>query len=109
MEKQVINILSQQDKNNKLITIQKLKKWKELKISQLKNQIKSNQISSDDLAFSAYLKVQGYPLIKFNHNKSKSKFMFEIGTENAHELKMSFINSDFLSYYNELRNLKKLI
>ncbi len=74
-----------------------------------KNQIKSNQIRSDDLAFSAFLKIKGYRLIKCDQNKSKSEFTFEIGEENAQTLKMSFINSDFLSYYNELRNLKKLI
>ena len=66
-------------------------------------------MKSDDLAFSAFLKMKGYQLIKCNQNKSKSEFTFEIGEKDAQELKMSFINSEFLSYYNELRNLKKLI
>jgi hypothetical protein len=78
-------------------------------MTQNKDQTKPNQITSDDLAFSAYLKMKGYELIKCNHKKSKSTFIFKIGEEDAQELKMSFINSDFLSYYNELRNLKKLI
>jgi hypothetical protein len=74
-----------------------------------KNQIQSNQIKTDDLAFSAFLKMKGYPIIKYYQNRSKSEFSFDIGEEDAQKLKMSFINSDFLSYYNELRNLKKLI
>ena len=73
------------------------------------HQIKQNQIISDDLAFSAFLRMKGYQLIKLDQNKSKSNFTFEIGNEDAHGLKMSFINSRFLTYYNELRNLKKLI
>ena len=78
-------------------------------MSQNTHKIKSNQILSDDLAFSAFLRLKGYQLIKLDQNKSKSSFTFEIGNENAHGLKMSFVNSSFLTYYNELRNLKKLI
>jgi hypothetical protein len=73
------------------------------------NEIKGNRITTDDLAFSAYLKMKGYHLIKSDQKKSKSTFVFEIGTEGANSLKVKFINSEFLSYYNELRNLKKLI
>jgi hypothetical protein len=78
-------------------------------MSQNTHQIKSNQILSDDLAFSAFLRLKGYQLIKFDQNKSKSSFTFDIANENARGLKMSFINSSFLTYYNKLRNLKKLI
>ncbi|OQX96054.1 hypothetical protein B6I21_02235 [candidate division KSB1 bacterium 4572_119] len=78
-------------------------------MSQNTNQIKSHQIISDDLAFSAFLRMKGYQLIKLDQKKMKSSFTFEIGKENAQELKMTFINSNFLTYYNELRNLKKLI
>jgi len=73
------------------------------------DEIKKNQITTDDLAFSAYLKMKGYHLIKSNQKKSKSTFIFEIGTEDVNSLKVEFINSEFLSFYNELRNLKKLI
>jgi len=73
------------------------------------DKIKNNQITTDDLAFSAYLKMKGYHLIKSNQKKSKSTFVFAIGTEDANSLKVQFINSEFLSFYNELRNLKKLI
>jgi hypothetical protein len=82
---------------------------KEVQISESKNQIQSNQIITDDIAFSAFLKMKGYQLIKYDQNKLKSRFTFAIGEEDAQKLKMSFVNSDFLSYYNELRNLKKLI
>lgn len=69
----------------------------------------SNQIITDDLAFSAYLRMKGFHLIKSNQNKSKSTFVFDIGTEDANALKVQFVNSEFLSFYNELRNMKKLI
>jgi hypothetical protein len=70
---------------------------------------KRNQITTDDLAFSAYLRMKGYHLIKSDQKKSKSTFVFDIGTTDPNPLKVQFINSEFLSYYNELRNLKKLI
>ena len=67
------------------------------------------QITTDDLAFSAYLKMKGYQLIKSAQKKSKSIFTFENGADDVNQLKLKFINSEFLNYYNELRNLKKLI
>jgi len=73
------------------------------------NQIKENHITTDDLAFSAYLRLQGYHLIKSENNKIKKSFVFDIGSEETSKLKMDFINSKFLTYYNELRNLKKLL
>ena len=73
------------------------------------NQIKNNQITTDDLAFSAYLKMKGYQIIKLNQNKSKSSFTFAVDGEDAKCLKMEFVNSEFLKYYNEFRNLKKLL
>jgi hypothetical protein len=72
------------------------------------NDIKVNHISTDDLAFSAYLRMKGHQLIKSDQRKSKNTFVFAIGTEDANSLKVEFINSEFLSFYNELRNLKKL-
>jgi len=73
------------------------------------NQIKQNQITTDDLAFSAYLRLQGYDLIKSNNNKIKKSFVFNLGSDDSSNLKLDFINSKFLTYYNELRNLKKLL
>jgi len=73
------------------------------------DEIKNHQITTDDLAFSAYLKMKGYHLIKSNQKRSKSTFSFDIGTEEPNPLKVEFVNSKFLSFYNELRNLKKLI
>ena len=72
------------------------------------NEIKNNHITTDDLALSAYLKMKGCHLIKSDQKKSKSTFIFDIGAEDANSLKVEFINSEFLSFYNELRNLKKL-
>ena len=69
----------------------------------------SNHITTDDLAFSAYLKMKGHQLIKSDQRKTKSFFVFEVGDLDANQMKVEFINSKFLSFYNELRNLKKLI
>lgn len=73
------------------------------------NQIKKNHISTDDLAFSAYLKLQGHSLIKSKGSNSKMSFVFDIGSAQIDDLKLKFINSEYLNYYNELRNLKKLL
>jgi hypothetical protein len=83
-------------------------------MEKLQNQIGSDesgnhQIITDDLAFSAYLRMKGYHLIRSDKRKSKSIFVFAIGSADANELKVEFINSEFLSFYNELRSLKKLI
>ena len=72
-------------------------------------EITENRIVTDDLALSAYLKMKGYHLIRSDQKKSKSTFVFAIGAGNANSLKVEFVNSEFLSFYNELRNLKKLI
>ena len=69
----------------------------------------ANHITTDDLAFSAFLKMKGYRLIKSNNLKSKRFFIFEINRQDLQKLQMEFINSEFLKFYNELRNLKKLI
>lgn len=73
------------------------------------DQIGNHRITTDDLAFSAYLRMKGHHLIKSDQGKSKSIFVFDIGDSDAGALKVEFINSQFLSYYNELRNMKKLI
>lgn len=71
--------------------------------------ITPNQLTTDDISFSAWLKMKGYPLIKIDQNSRKSLFHFNLNGKDAGTLKMEFINSDFITYYNELRNLKKLI
>jgi len=72
------------------------------------DKIKNDHITTDDLAFSAYLKMKGYQLIKSDQKKSKSTFTFEVNG-NIDQLKVEFINSQFVQFYNELRNLKKMI
>ena len=72
------------------------------------NEIKDNQITTDDLAFSAYLRMKGYRLIKSDQKRSKVYFTFEIDG-NIDQLKVEFINSEIIQFYNELRNLKKVI
>lgn len=71
--------------------------------------ITPNRITTDDISFSAWLRMRGYPLININHSAKKSIFQFALNGKDADTLKMEFINSEFITYYNELRNLKKLI
>jgi hypothetical protein len=78
------------------------------------HQILTDHITTDDLAFSAFLKMRGHRLIKCDRNKSKTIFTFDATADDrdprdAEEIKVEFINGPFLQYYNELRNLKKII
>ena len=70
--------------------------------------ITTDHITTDDLAFSAYLKMKGYHLIKSDRKRSKTLFTFNVDRDIEH-LKVEFINSEFVQFYNELRNLKKMI
>ena len=67
-----------------------------------------DQITTDDLAFSAYLRIRGHRLIKSDQNGPRTHFTLEIDRSNE-ELKIEFINSQFIQFYNELRNLKKMV
>lgn len=69
----------------------------------------SHQIITDDLAFSAWLKMKGHRLIEHQQERSKSIFKFEVENDDAELLKVEFVNSEFLKFYNEVRNLKKII
>lgn len=73
------------------------------------NQKQSNRIRTDDLALSAYLRLKGYTLIRSETVRAKRFFIFDIDEEKAAEEKVAFIQSDLLKFYNELRNLKKLL
>ena len=68
----------------------------------------TNHITTDDLAFSAYLKMKGYHLIKSDRKRSKILFTFDVDRDIDY-LKVEFINSEFVRFYNELRNLKKMV
>jgi hypothetical protein len=75
-----------------------------------KTRIEGHHIRTDDLAFSAYLKMRGHRLIKLDHTGSKAHFTLEIdGDSDESRLKVEFINSEFVQFYNELRNLKKMV
>ena len=72
------------------------------------HQIIPNHITTDDLAFSAYLKLKGHHLIKCDQRKTKTVFTFNVNGD-GDRLKVEFINSEFVRFYNELRNLKKMV
>ncbi len=72
-----------------------------------------NEYRTDDLAFAAFLRVKGYQLnrvekIQPNRTDSKRAFHFELPKERLQELKLEFVNSDVLRFYNEILGLKKL-
>jgi hypothetical protein len=72
------------------------------------HQLTNHHITTDDLAFSAYLKMKGFRLIKCDQKESKTLFTFDLDGR-GDKLKVKFINSPFLQFYNELRNLKKML
>jgi hypothetical protein len=72
------------------------------------NHTTAHRITTDDLAFSAYLKMKDYRLIKSDRKRSKTIFTFDVD-DDSERLKVEFINSEFVRFYNELRNLKKMI
>gem|GEM_PF-2099424 len=59
-------------------------------------------------AFSAYLRLKGHRLITSDKRRSKVLFTFEV-EGNPDQLKVDFINSELIRFYNELRNLKKML
>ncbi len=68
---------------------------------------------TEDLAFAAFLKVKGYELLraeKVNPGDKRSKriFIFKVPKGEIDELRLNFVNSDFLKFYNEILSLKKL-
>ena len=72
-----------------------------------------NEYRTEDLAFAAFLRVQGYAVSrveKLNPTKANSKriFIFDVPKDTLQELKIKFVNSDILRFYNQLIGLKKL-
>ncbi|MBC8466020.1 hypothetical protein H8D57_03245 [bacterium] len=72
-----------------------------------------NEYGTEDLAFAAFLRVQGYAITrveKLNPNEQRSKrtFFFNVTKSQLQELKIKFINSDILRFYNQILGLKKL-
>ncbi len=68
-----------------------------------------NLLVTDDLAFSAYLKMKGFQLVESRRNRKNIQFVFDIDIEDQNQMKIEFINSEFINYYNEVRNLKKIV
>ena len=68
---------------------------------------------TEDLAFAAFLKVKGYELLKAEKvnpadKRSKRIFFFKVPNGEIDGLRLNFVNSDFLKFYNEILSLKKL-
>ena len=72
-----------------------------------------NQHQTEDLAFAAFLRVKGYPLIRVeklqpNRTDSKRAWVFALAPEELQTLKLTFVNSELLRFYHEIIGLKKL-
>ena len=72
-----------------------------------------NEYRTDDLAFAAFLRVRGYALSRVEklnptERNSKRAFYFDVPQEKLQELKLAFVNSDLLRFYNQILGLKKL-
>ena len=72
-----------------------------------------NKYRTEDLALAAFLRVKGYQLNrveKLNPTKQNSKraFYLDVPQERLQELKLEFVNSDILRFYNEILSLKKV-
>jgi len=72
-----------------------------------------NEYRTEDLAFAAFLRVKGFQLNRVertqpNRTDSKRAFYFEVPEAKLQELKLEFVNSDILRFYNEILGLKKL-
>ena len=72
-----------------------------------------NEYRTEDLAFAAFLRVQGYALSRVEklnptERNSKRTFYFDVPPDMLQELKLAFVNSDLLRFYNEIIGLKKL-
>jgi len=72
-----------------------------------------NEYRTDDLAFAAFLRVQGYALSRVEklnptERNSKRAFYFNVPETQLQELRLEFVNSDILRFYNEILGLKKL-
>ena len=72
-----------------------------------------NEYRTEDLAFAAFLRLKGFQLNRVkrtqpNRADSKRAFYFELPETQLQDLKLEFVNSDVLRFYNEILGLKKL-
>jgi len=72
-----------------------------------------NKYRTEDLAFAAFLRVKGYQLSRVEKltptkQNSKRAFYFDVPQERLQEMKLEFVNSDILRFYNQILGLKKL-
>ena len=71
------------------------------------------EFQTEDIALAAYLRVKGYKLNRAEklsraERNSKRMFYFHIPSEEVPEIKLAFVQSDYLRFYNELIALKRL-
>ena len=69
-----------------------------------------NKFTTSDIAHAAYLMLKGLKLLSATREiGGKFKFEFDDAKGNAKDLVMEYVTSDFSSFDNHLKNLKKLL
>jgi len=69
-----------------------------------------NTFNTSDLSLAAYLSMMGLKILKAEKDKNhKFNFIFEDPNLLAQTYAVSFLNSEFSKYDNQLRNLKKML
>lgn len=68
-----------------------------------------NTYTTSDIALAAYLRLKGLALLECSNEGPKFRFLFEDPDNQAQDLALEFINSDFRRYDDEMRSLKKVL
>lgn len=69
-----------------------------------------NTFHTSDLSLAAYLSMMGLKILKADKDQNnKFSFIFEDPNLLAQTYAVSFLNSEFSKYDNQLRNLKKML
>ena len=70
---------------------------------------KINEFSTNDLSFTAYLKMRGCKLISAKKLGTTYKFTLDIGERSAEKIKIEYVNSECAKFDAEVRDLKKIL
>lgn len=67
-------------------------------------------MSTTDIWFSAFLKANGYEIIKFDVlSRGKGRYYFQISEEDWKKMKVEFNGSELLKYKYLIESLKDLV
>jgi hypothetical protein len=72
-------------------------------------QMDAGHISADGLAFSAYVRMGPNRLTRLHRSEARVGFGFDRESTGAQSLEVEFSNTEFLRFYDNVRNLEKLV